>query len=120
MRDKSEKYLLVKYQFPDKAGKLKQLLETQKRLALEISRTKQTDKVMMLLIAVGEAYDVADDLLNWTKNVLEGVAGDSEALLAGSKLRNSLEFQNSIIEQYLNRDDAYLTSVQEKLNANKK
>ncbi len=115
-RDKLEKYLLIPRDFPNKAGKLKQIVETQKRLALELARTKQSDGVNKLLITVGESYDVANDLLDWMHKILQGVALDAEALQEGSKVRNGLELQNSIVQAYLDRNDEYVNSLKQKLS----
>jgi flagellar biosynthesis/type III secretory pathway chaperone len=90
MRDVTEKYIRLNKDFPNKAGKLKSLLEAQRRLLETLSKSKQSDKVKELMIASAEAYDVSDDLLTYTHNVLQGVAKDCEVLIDGANLRNKL------------------------------
>lgn len=84
----SEKYYRINLDFPDKAGKLKSVIETQKRLVEAIARMHPKDEdIKALLVSVAEGYGVTDDLLTYMKNVLQGVANDSAALLEGSKIR---------------------------------
>ena len=90
MTDVVTKYIELNKSFPNKAGKLKSLLEVQKRLLETLSKSKQSDKVKELMIASAEAYDVSDDLLTYTHNVLQGVANDAEVLMDGARLRNKL------------------------------
>ena len=97
MRDVSEKYIRLNKDFPNKAGKLRSLLETQKRLLQTLSKTKQSDKVQELMLATAEAYDVSIDLLDYTHKVLQGVATDAEVLMEGSRIRNSHKMQSEEI-----------------------
>lgn len=107
MRDVSEKYIRLNKDFPNKAGKLKSLLEVQKRLIQTLSKSKQSDKVQELLIATAEAYDVADDLLTYTHNVLQGVANDAEVLMEGARIRNSHKMQSEEILMLWDRIQQY-------------
>lgn len=97
MRDVTEKYIRLNKDFPNKAGKLRQVIETQRRLTLALMKTKQPDKVKELLVSVAEGYDVALDLMEYMKLVLQGVADDSETLMEGSKIRNSHKMQSEEI-----------------------
>lgn len=97
MRDLTEKYLSLNREFPNKAGKLRQVIETQKRLITKLSKIKQPDSVKELLVSVAEGYDVSLDILEYMKLTLQGVADDSEALLEGSKIRNSHRMQSEEI-----------------------
>jgi hypothetical protein len=103
MRDLNEKYYELNRAFPNKAGKLLQVITTQKRLVEKLAKTKQSEDVKTLLISVAEGYDVSIDLLDYFKNVLQGVANDAEALMDGSKVRNSLNDQNELITRILDR-----------------
>lgn len=113
MRDYNEKYLLIKEQFPNKAGELRRILEAQKRLIKRMGLQKGNTGDLMILCA--EGYDVSVDLLEWFKNVLNGICEDSEALREGSRVRNSLAWQNSIVEAYLDRYDKDIERIQQKL-----
>ena len=103
MRDYQEKYLMIYQQFPNKAGKLKQIIETQKRLITKLSRTKQSETVNELLISASEGYDVADELLNWTKDVLQGVLNDAGALKDGATILNTIKMQSDLISHYMSK-----------------
>lgn len=113
MRDYSEKYLLIRDQFPNKAGELLRLITAQKRLIKKIG-SKQSKDVQELMLASAEAHDVAIDLLDWMKQILQGIAEDAIALNEGSKVRNSLNFQSAIIDEYLNRYDKDVLEVIER------
>jgi len=101
MRDYLEKYLLIQRQFPNKAGKLAQLLEAQKRLILKLSRQNQSEDVKSLLALVAESYDVSNDLLTWNKDILQGVLNDAEHLAEGARYRNTIKMQSDIILEYM-------------------
>jgi len=103
MRDYLEKYLLIQRQFPNKAGKLAQLLEAQKRLILKLSRQKQDEDVKSLLTLVAESYDVSTNLLQWNKEVLQGVLNDAEHLAEGAGMRNTIKMQSDIITEYMSK-----------------
>ncbi len=103
MRDYLEKYLLIHRQFPNKAGKLAQLLEAQERLILKLSRQKQDGDVKSLLALVAESYDVSIDLLQWNKEVLQGVLNDAEHLAEGARMRNTIKMQSDIITEYMSK-----------------
>lgn len=92
MRDTLEKYIELNKSFPNKAGKLRSLLEAQKRLLEALSKSKQSDKVKELMIASAGSYDVSLDLLDYMHKVLQGVANDAEVLMDGGKARNRLRF----------------------------
>jgi hypothetical protein len=103
MRDFLEKYLLIQNQFPNKAGKLAQLLEAQKRLILKLSRQNHSEDVRSLLALVAESYDVSTDLLSWNKEVLQGVLNDAEHLADGARYRNTIKMQSDIITEYMSK-----------------
>ncbi len=105
MRDLNEKYYELNKAFPNKAGKLMQVITTQKRLIEGLALSKQTDDVKALLLSVAEGYDVTVDLLDYMKNVLQGVANDAEALMEGSKLRNTVNDQNEFIGLLIQSND---------------
>lgn len=98
MRDVREKYVRLNIDFPNKAGKLRQVIETQKRLVNKLSKLKQTDDIKALLLAVSEGYDVSIDLLEYMKLVLHGVANDAEILADGGKSRNIIKMQSEEIQ----------------------
>lgn len=117
MRDLRERYLLIRSQFPNKAGELLRLVTAQKRLIHKLSKQKQTQEVKELLIASSEAYDVTLDLLEWTKQIMQGVCDDATALADGSEVRNQVRFQSMIIDEYLNRHDKDILEVVERAKA---
>jgi hypothetical protein len=92
MRDVCEKYIELNKTWPNKAGKLRSLLEAQKRLLETLLKSRQSDKVKELILAVSESYCVSVDLLDYVHNVLQGVANDAEALRDGAKIRNAMKF----------------------------
>jgi hypothetical protein len=111
MRDLNEKYYELNKAFPNKAGKLMQVITTQKRLIEGLASSKQTDDVKALLISVAEGYDVTVDLLDYMKNVLQGVANDAEALMEGSKLRNIVKDQSELIQHFLAKEDQMIETI---------
>ena len=104
MRDKLEKYLLIKSQFPNKAGELDRILNTQKRLLMKMGNQKGNTGDLMLSVAQG--YDVATDLLKWMHNVLQGVCEDAD-LIDGAKARNTIEF----LKEDINKLNAEIDSL---------
>ena len=105
MRDYMEKYFLIRDQFPAMAGELLRLVTAQKRIIEKLTSQKNSKDVEALILTAAETYDVATYLLDWTKDILQGVANDAAALREGSAVRNSLNFQSAIVEEYLNRHD---------------
>lgn len=101
MRDYTEKYLLIQREFPNRAGELLRLVTAQKRLIKKLGNQK--GDVAALMLASSEGHDVAVELLDWMKNVLQGVLNDAEALKEGSQVRSALEFQSSIVEDWINK-----------------
>lgn len=93
----SEKYFRIKQAWPNKAGKLKSILEAQKRLITALAKERHSDKVKALIVSVAESYDVSDDILNYTHELLQDVAKDSEALREGAKLREQIREQSTEI-----------------------
>lgn len=88
--------------FPNKALKLKSLIEAQKRQIKKMVQSKQSDDTKILMAISAEAYDVTRDLLNWTHKMLTEVAKDSDALIEANNLRSTLEFQSKILTEYIN------------------
>jgi hypothetical protein len=111
MRDLNEKYYELNKAFPNKAGKLMQVITTQKRLIEGLASSKQTDEVKALLISVAEGYDVTVDILDYMKNVLQGVANDVEALMDGSKVRNIVKDQSELIQHFLAKEDQMIETI---------
>ena len=85
MIDVMQKYIELNKAFPNKALKLRSLLEAQKRLLL-------ANKPKELMKVTAEAYDVSVDLLEWMRLTLQGVANDAEALRDGARIRNAMKF----------------------------
>lgn len=107
MTDVTEKYIRLNKDFPNKAGKLRSLLEVQKRLLQTLSKSKQSDNVQQLMLATAEAYDVSIDLLDYTHKVLQGVANDAEVLMEGARIRNSHKMQSEEILMLWDRIQQY-------------
>jgi len=101
MRDHLEKYLEIQKAFPNKAGKLAQILQTQKRLAEQLAKRPQDDNTARLLIAVAEGYDVSVDLVEWFKTQLQEVLNDAENLAEGAKVRNIIDEQSELVSFFL-------------------
>lgn len=99
--DYKEKYYRIGLDWPNKAGKLTEVLATQKRLITALSRSKQTDEVKRLLVSVGEGYDVAIDLMKWMEGLLKDVCEDSKALCEGSTVRNQLEWNRQLLSEMM-------------------
>lgn len=101
-KDKRLTYLELPVVFPDKAGKLFQVLTTQRRLLLKVTARRQLDDdTKALLISVAEGYDVAVDLLSWMKATLQEVASDAKTLIEGAKMRDVMEEQARLISAYM-------------------
>lgn len=100
--DKRLTYLQLPVVFPDKAGKLMQVLTTQRRLLLRITQRRDlSDDMKALLISVAEGYDVAVDLMDWMKATLQEVANDAKVLTDGAKMRDIIEEQARLISAYM-------------------
>ncbi len=102
-----EKYIRLNMDFPNKAGKLHQVVATQKRLVEKLLQTKQSPEVQELLISVAEGYDVTLDLLGYMKTTLQEVANDSDAIIEGSRLRNVIDNQNEFISDLIASRDSW-------------
>lgn len=101
-KDKQLKYLELPVVFPDKAGKLFQVLTTQRRLLLKVTAKRNLDDdTKALLVSVAEGYDVAVDLLAWMKVTIQEVANDASVLAQGAKMRDVMEEQARLISQYM-------------------
>lgn len=110
MRNHIEKYVRLNMDFPNKAGKLNQVVVTQKRLVEKLMKSKQSPDVQELLISVAEGYDVTLDLLTYMKKTLQEVANDSQAIIEGSKLRNIIDEQSTLINELMqSRDNSWKT-----------
>lgn len=105
MRNHIEKYIRLNMDFPNKAGKLNQVVVTQKRLVEKLMKSKQSPEVQELLISVAEGYDVTLDLLGYMKTTLQEVANDCDAILEGSRLRNVIQDQSDMILQLMDARD---------------
>ncbi|MEY3400452.1 MAG: hypothetical protein RLZZ86_49 [Cyanobacteriota bacterium] len=84
----------------NKAGKLKSLLEAQKRLVERLSYQKVNEDTIYLLIASAEIYEVANDLIDFTHHTLTEIRYD-EAIDKG-QLRAKLELQSEMLTFYMN------------------
>ena len=112
MRNHIEKYVRLNIDFPNKAGKLNQVVVTQKRLVEKLMKSKQSPEVQELLISVAEGYDVTLDLLDYMKTTIQEVANDSQAIIEGSKLRNVIDSQSELISELMqSRDNSWKTKV---------
>lgn len=114
MRDLYEKYLKLNKAFPNKAGKLLQVITTQKRLIENLSHRKQETEVKELLLSVAEGYDVAIDLLEYMKQVIQGVANDAESLLPGATIRNTVRDQSELISYFLQAQEKEVELIRER------
>ena len=116
--DYKEKYYRINLDWPEKAGKMNQVLATQKRLITKLSKSKQSQDVAELLVSVGEGYDVATDLMDWMRKMLTGVAQDATALCEGSTVRNQLKWNSELLGEMLdtkhNRIDELINEIRER------
>lgn len=101
MHDHMEKYLNIQMEFPNRAGKLAQVMATQKRLAEELAKRPQDDNTKRLLIATAEGYDVGMELLDWFKTQLQEVCNDVHILKDGAKMRNIIQEQSELVSFFL-------------------
>lgn len=92
MRDKLEKYLLIKSQFPNQAGELQRIFASQKRVIKSLGNPKDS-KVKDLMLLTSEAQDVTNKLIEWVYQVMQGVCQDAE-LIDATKARNTIELLN--------------------------
>ena len=94
MPDLSEKYLALNLSFPNRAGKLLQVVTTQKRVIEKLLRKPGLcDDTKQLIQLAAEGYIVTIDLLNYMKETLQDVANDSEVLREGSNIREIMKVQ---------------------------
>jgi hypothetical protein len=95
-------YLEMSRDFPNKALKLKSLIEAQKRQIEKMVQVKQSEDTKLLMAMTSESYEVTRDLLNWTYQMIKEIAKDSDALIDANKLRTTLEFQSQVLTEYIN------------------
>lgn len=115
-KDKRWTYLEIQKAWPDKAGKLFQVLTTQKRLINKMAAKRGLDDdTKALLISVAEGYDVAVDLMAWMKQTLKEVAADANALYDGARMRQTIAEQSELITAYF---DAEMRELENKRKAN--
>jgi hypothetical protein len=95
-------YLEMSRDFPNKALKLKSLIEAQKRQIEKMVQVKQSEDTKLLMAMTSESYEVTRDLLNWTYQMIKEIAKDSDALIDANKLRTTLEFQSKVLTEYIN------------------
>ena len=95
-------YLEMSRDFPNKALKLKSLIEAQKRQIEKMVQVKQSEDTKLLIAMTSESYEVTRDLLNWTYQMIKEISKDSDALIDANKLRTTLEFQSQVLTEYLN------------------
>jgi hypothetical protein len=95
-------YLEMSRDFPNKALKLKSLIEAQKRQIEKMVQVKQSEDTKLLMAMTSESYEVTRDLLNWTYQMIKEISKDSDALIDANKLRTTLEFQSQVLTEYIN------------------
>ncbi len=95
-------YLDMAQAFPNKAIKLKTLIEAQKRQIEKMVNVKQSEDSKILMAMTAESYDVTRDLLNWTYQLIKEITKDSKALIDANLLRDRLEFQSKVLTEYMN------------------
>lgn len=95
-------YLDMAQAFPNKAIKLKTLIEAQKRQIEKMVSVKQSEDAKILMAMTAESYDVTRDLLNWTYQLIKEISKDSKALIDANLLRDRLEFQSKVLTEYMN------------------
>lgn len=115
-KDKRWTYLEIPQVWPDKAGKLFQVITTQKRLINKMAAKRGLDDdTKALLISVAEGYDVAVDLMAWMKQTLKEVAADASALYDGARMRQTIAEQSELITAYF---DAEMRALEAKKKEN--
>lgn len=113
MSDLREKYISMTVLFPEKAGKLKSLMEAQKRLVKRLASRKLDDDAKALLVSVAESYEVADDLLTYTHNLLKEVSANAKALANGAQMQNVINWQSDEIQMYWNYRDGMIEKLKQ-------
>lgn len=96
------KYYDISNQWPNKAGKLKSLLATQKRGIEKLAKEKQSDEVKRLLITDAEINEVGNDLIEYVHKILTEISKDFTAYQQGEKYRNIIEEQSEHLKYYFN------------------
>jgi len=96
-----EKYYRINMDFPNKAGKLDSVLTAQRRIIHKLMKSKQSPEVQELLVSVAEGIDVSYNLLAYMKETLQEVANDSNAVIEGARLRNTIDFQSEVLSEYM-------------------
>ena len=115
-KDKRWTYLEIPQVWPDKAGKLFQVITTQKRLINKMAAKRGLDDdTKALLISVAEGYDVTVDLMAWMKQTLQEVAADANALYDGARMRQTIAEQSELITAYF---DAEMRALETKKKEN--
>ncbi len=94
-----EKYIRINMDWPNKAGHLRQVLATQKRLLSKISPKDENTKALM--VSVAEGYDTATDLLQWMETTLKEVGQDAYAIAPGSKVRTELDWTTQLLGEFM-------------------
>lgn len=113
-KDKAWTYFEMAREFPDRAGKLRQVLETQKRLALKLSSKRNlSDDAKALLISVAEGYDVGVELLEWVHQRFQQVVSDSKVLIESARARQVLQEQGELISKLWDEEMKRLKEYQE-------
>lgn len=111
------RYVRLKIDFTGKAAELCRILAAQSRMVKAMMRTKQTPEVKALLVSVAEGYDAANELMTWTRDVMQEVANDQQALAQGSRIREQLKAAQEFNTQLLDREDKVLKERLAKLKA---
>lgn len=114
MTDLQVKYYEINKSWPNKAGKLSQLLAFQRRKVERLSHSRQPDEVKELLKAVAEGHDVATQLIGYVHGLLKEVALDSETLMKGAQTRNMIQEQSDMISFFFDRQQAEFDREKEK------
>src|SRR5690606_30223841 len=113
-KDKAWTYFEMARAFPNRAGKLRQVLETQKRLALKLSSKRNlSDDAKALLISVAEGYDVGVELLEWVHQRFQQVVSDSKVLIESARAIQVLQEQGELISKLWDEEMKRLKEYQE-------
>lgn len=95
-----EKYLRINLDYAPMAGRVDQVMTTQKRLVEKlVKRRDLPEDVKALLLTVAESIEATDDLMDFTKKFFHGVVDDANALLEGADLRNKIKWQSQLLEE---------------------
>jgi hypothetical protein len=112
-KDKRLKYVELRMLWTNKAAKLESVVSAQKRISerMLFKRKLLDEDTKSLLIAVADGYDVTIDLLEYVTATLKEMLEDFEHFVDGAKMRDIIEMQSEIIEEYMDKKNELIMEI---------